>query len=163
MPHPKERSVRTPDYFEGPDKCRANAQNTKKLIACHQRLNQRRQDFMNIAHDAEIGNLKDGSIGVLVDRDDVLRSLHTNHVLGRPGDATRYVDRGLDGLARLTHLMGVRKPTGINDGPTGARCTVEQFRGLFNQRVLLRLTQTASTRNDDRRLFELWTAALFEV
>src|SRR3954469_21259815 len=48
-------------------------------------LGQLRQDLVEIADDAEVGELEDRRVLVLVDRDDVLRGLHADLVLDRAG------------------------------------------------------------------------------
>ena len=59
---------------------------------------------MNVAHDAKVGNTKDWCFLVLVDRDDVLGTLHTHHVLCCTRDASSDVDSWLYNLAGLAHL-----------------------------------------------------------
>src|SRR5579875_2122642 len=66
------------------------------------RVGQLGQHLVEVADDPEIGELEDRRVGVLVDRHDVLRGLHADLVLDRPGDARREVQlrrHGLPGLA----------------------------------------------------------------
>src|SRR3712207_5589040 len=60
-----------------------------------------RDDGVQVAHDAEVGQLEDRGLGVLVDRHDRLRGLHAGPVLDRPGDADRDVELRADGLAEI--------------------------------------------------------------
>src|SRR3954467_8699356 len=74
------------------------------------------QDLVQVAHDAEVGELEDRSVRVLVDRDDVLRGLHADLVLDRSGDAGGQVELRRDGLAGLADLGGVGVPAGVDHG-----------------------------------------------
>src|SRR5690606_20831828 len=78
----------------------------------------RGQHGVQVTHDAEVDQLEEGCLLVLVDRDDGLRGLHAGTVLDGTGDARRHVELGRDCLAGLTDLEGVRLPTGV-DGRTG--------------------------------------------
>ena len=78
-------------------------------------LGQLRQDLVQVADDAEVGELEDRGVRVLVDRDDVLRGLHADLVLDRARDARREVQLRRDGLARLADLRRVRVPAGVDD------------------------------------------------
>src|SRR2546423_5629454 len=82
-----------------------------------QGFDQLRHDLVDIADHAQVGDREDRGVLVLVDGDDVLGTLHANQVLRRTGDAGGDVDVGLDDLARLTHLVGVGHPTGVDDRP----------------------------------------------
>jgi len=73
-------------------------------------------DLVYVTDDAEVGDREDRCFGILVDRDDVVRALHTDHVLGRTGNTKRDVHLGLHGLAGLTDLLGIRDPTGVDNG-----------------------------------------------
>src|SRR3954452_7526362 len=72
-------------------------------------------DLVEVPDHAEVGELEDRGVGVLVDRDDVLRGLHPDLVLDRAGDARREVQLRRDGLARLPDLGGVRVPARVDD------------------------------------------------
>src|SRR5215208_1175957 len=50
------------------------------------------QDLVEVADDAEVGELEDRRVRVLVDRDDVLRGLHSHLVLDGARDARREVE-----------------------------------------------------------------------
>src|SRR4051812_42139145 len=56
------------------------------------RLGELGEDLVEVAHDAQVGELEDRGVGVLVDRDDVLRGLHADLVLDRAGDPRRQVE-----------------------------------------------------------------------
>ncbi|MPM74692.1 hypothetical protein SDC9_121681 [bioreactor metagenome] len=72
------------------------------------------QDGPQIADHAEIGDLEDGSIGVLVDRDDRLRGLHAGQVLHGTGDAQRDVHVGCHRHAGLPDLKPVVAVAGVD-------------------------------------------------
>src|SRR5215469_18896008 len=70
-------------------------------------------DLEQVADDAEVGDLEDRGLGVLVDRDDRLGGLHPGPVLDRAGDPDRRVQLRGDGLAGLADLEGVRVPARV--------------------------------------------------
>src|SRR6185437_10375495 len=78
------------------------------------RLGQLGDDFVQIAHHAEIRELEDRRVRVLVDRQDVLRVLHPDLVLDRAGDARREVQLRRNRLAGLTDLGRVGVPARID-------------------------------------------------
>src|SRR5918997_7046661 len=67
-------------------------------------LGQLGEDLVQVPHDAEVRELEDRSVRVLVDREDVLRALHPDLVLDGAGDAGRQVQLGCHRLARLPDL-----------------------------------------------------------
>ena len=118
---------------------------------------------MHVTDDSEVCDLENWRVRILVDGNDVLRALHTDHVLRRTGDAARHVDKGLHGFSGLAHLVRIRNPTSIDDGAARARRAVEQLRELFDQRVRAGLAESTPTRHHDCRFFELRPRALFDV
>src|SRR3954465_3145938 len=94
------------------------------------RLGQLGHDLVEVADDAEVGELEDRGVGVLVDRHDVVRALHADLVLDRAGDARGQVELRRDRLAGLADLSGVGPPAPVHPGaprghpappPPGAR------------------------------------------
>ena len=79
-----------------------------------------RDDLEQVADHAEVGQLEDRRLGVLVDRDDGLRGLHAGPVLDRAGDAERDVELRRDRLAGLPDLELVRVEAGVDGRPGGA-------------------------------------------
>src|SRR3954454_24767347 len=73
-------------------------------------------DLVEVADDAEIGELEDRGVGVLVDRHDVLGGLHADLVLDGAGDAGGQVELRRDRLAGLADLARVRVPAGVDHG-----------------------------------------------
>src|SRR6187455_1277115 len=82
------------------------------LLARPQELGQLRRDLCQVADHAEVREVEDRSVRVLVDRDDRAGPLHPDLVLDGAGDAERDVELRRDGLARLANLGRVRVPTG---------------------------------------------------
>ena len=70
---------------------------------------------------------EDRGVLVLVDGDDRRRVLHPDQVLHGTGDAAGDVDRGLHRLARLSHLVAVRHPAGVDHGAGGTGGAAEQL------------------------------------
>src|SRR5918995_59726 len=123
-------------------------------------LGQLRHDRVQVADDAEIGELEDGRVGVLVDRDDRLRALHPDLVLDRARDPAGDVERRRDGLPRLTDLRGVRVPAGVDDCARGRDGASEGLRQLLDERELLRLAETAPAGDDHVRVLDRRAALL---
>ena len=84
-------------------------------------------------------------------------------MLGGPGDAGGDVDLRLYRLARLSDLVGVGHPTGIDDGPRRTGRTVKGLREVFDHRVLAGLTESTTTGDDDSGFVELRSGALLHV
>src|SRR5688572_5506116 len=78
------------------------------------------QDLEDVTHDAVVGDLEDGRVGVLVDAHDHLGRRHPGQVLDGPADAAGHVERGRNRLARLADLVLVIDPAGVDDGPRRA-------------------------------------------
>src|SRR5437016_10779954 len=91
------------------------------------------QDLVQVPDDAEVRELEDRRVLVLVDRDDVLRRLHADLVLDRAGDAGSEVELRGDRLAGLADLRGVRIPAGIDHGTRGRNGSAERLGELLAQ------------------------------
>src|SRR5262245_63524960 len=76
------------------------------LALLHER-GELRDDRVEVADDAQVAELEDGRVAVLVDRDDHLRGLHADLVLDRAGHAEPDVDLRRHDLAGLDTLSGV--------------------------------------------------------
>src|SRR3954451_14958405 len=72
-------------------------------------------DLVQVADDAEVDQLEDGRLGVLVDGHDGLRGLHAGAVLDGTGDAGGDVQLRGDALAGLPDLVLVGVPAGVGD------------------------------------------------
>src|SRR5271154_4572540 len=64
----------------------------RSALAGLDRVRQLRSDLEQVADNAVVGDLEDGRLFVLVDRDDGLGGLHAGAVLDGPGDAQRDVE-----------------------------------------------------------------------
>src|SRR5436853_2330297 len=84
--------------WEGSDPARGSS---SKLLC------QLGDDLEQVADQADVGDLEDRGVLVLVDRDDGLRILHARKVLDRAGNADRDIDFGRDDLAGLADLIVV--------------------------------------------------------
>src|SRR4051794_25681444 len=115
------------------------------------RLGQLRHDLMEIAHDAQVAELEDRGVRVLVDRDDVLRGLHADLVLDRAGDAGGQVELRRDRLAGLADLGGVGVPAGVDHGARGGDGGVaaERLGQRFGELEALRLAEAAAAGDED--------------
>src|SRR5436305_945551 len=78
------------------------------------RLSQLGDDFVQVADNAEVRELEDRRVRVLVDREDVLRVLHPDLVLDRPGNASGEVQLRRHRLPGLTDLGCVGVPAGVD-------------------------------------------------
>src|SRR3954465_12230062 len=92
-----------------------------------------RPGLVEVADDAEVGELEDRRVGVLVDRDDVLRGLHAELVLDRARDAGGEVELRRDGLAGLADLRRVGVPAGVDDGAGCGDRAAERARELLER------------------------------
>src|SRR5437588_11233894 len=115
------------------------------------RLGQLGQDLVEVADDPEVRELEDRRVSVLVDRDDVLRGLHTDLVLDRAGDAGREIQLRRDGLARLADLRGVRVPAGVDDraGRCDRRVAAERARQFLGELEVLGFAETTAAGHED--------------
>src|SRR3954470_658009 len=117
-------------------------------------------DRVEVADDAEVGQLEDRRLGVLVDGHDGLRGLHAGAVLDRTGDADGDVELRRDGLAGLPHLEAVGIEAGVHRRPGGADGGTEGVGQRLDDREVLGAGDTATAGDDDRGLGELGAAAL---
>src|SRR5690606_10336380 len=85
----------------GADRCRS-------ALALDDLLGRCGEDAVQVTDHAEVDELEDRGLLVLVDRDDGLGGLHARPVLNRTGDAGGDVELGRDHLAGLADLEGVR-------------------------------------------------------
>ena len=115
---------------------------------------------MQVADDAEVGELEDGRVRVLDDGDDRARGLHADLVLDRAGDADGDVQLGRDRLARLADLRRVRIPARVHDCTRGGHRAAERRRQLLDQREVLRAAEPAAAGDDHVGLLDRRAALL---
>src|SRR5215207_1647552 len=119
------------------------------------------EDLVEVADDPEVGELEDRGVGVLVDRHDVLRGLHADLVLDRPGDAGGQVELRGDRLAGLADLGGIRVPAGVHHGARGGdgRVAAEGLGQLVAEVEALRLAETTPAGDEDVRALDVHIGA----
>src|SRR3954453_22386863 len=129
------------------------ARRTGSALALLDRLGEGGQHGVEVPDDAEVDELEDRRLLVLVDRDDRLRGLHAGPVLDRAGDAVGDVELRRDRLAGLADLEAVRLPARVD---RGARGTHGRAEGVGEVLDGLEVTTGATATGDhDRGLGEL--------
>src|SRR5258705_6058421 len=123
------------------------------------RLGQLRRDLEQVTDDAQVGNLEDRRLFVLVHRDDRLRRLHAGAVLDRTGDAQRDVQLRRHGLAGLAYLELARVVAGVDRGTRRADGGTERIGQFLDHAEVVGAADTAAARHHDGGLGELWAIA----
>ena len=103
---------------------------------------------VQVADDAEVGEVEDRRVRVLVDRDDRAGVLHAHLVLDRAGDAERDVELRRDRLARLADLGRVRVPARVDDGSRRGDRAAERRGELLGQLEALGRAEAAPAGDD---------------
>src|SRR4051794_1728585 len=122
-------------------------------------LGELRDDLVEVADDAEVRELEDRGVAVLVDGHDVLRRLHPDLVLDRAGDPGREVELRRDGLARLADLRGVRIPAGVDDRARGSDRAAERAGELLERLEALGLAEAAAAGDQDVGVLDVHVGA----
>src|SRR3954449_4818028 len=91
-----------------------------------------RQHLEQVPDDAEVRDLENRGVCVLVHRHDDLGGLHAGLLLDGTGDAGGNVQLWRNRLAGLAHLGGVLDPPGVGGGARCANCATEGVRELFD-------------------------------
>src|SRR4051794_7481051 len=112
-------------------------------------------DLVEVADDAEVGELEDRGVGVLVDRHDVLRALHADLVLDRARDAGRQVELRRDRLAGLADLGRVGVPARVDHRARRRDRAAERARQLLELLEAFGLAQTATAGDQDVGVFDV--------
>src|SRR3954453_18986128 len=113
-------------------------------LLCLHGLGELRDDLVEVADDAEVGELEDRGVRVLVDGHDVLGALHADLVLDRAGDAVREVELRRDGPARLAGLGAVGVPAGVDHRAGRRDGAAERARELLERVKALLLAEAAA-------------------
>src|SRR5204863_6860403 len=121
-----------------PERTAAATRRASSAPARPDELGQFRDDLVHVADDAEIAELEDRRVRVLVDRDDRAGSLHADLVLDRARDPTGDVELRRDAAARLTDLRRVRIPARVDDGTGRGDGPAERLRELLAELEILR-------------------------
>src|SRR3954468_21816255 len=111
--------------------------------------------FEEVAGDAVIGDLEDGRLWILVDRDDGARAFHPDEMLDRAGDAERDVELGRHGLPRAADLAIHRQPAGVADRTRGRDLGAHRLRELLRELQVLLPLDAAPNRDDAFGLREI--------
>src|SRR5919206_2171727 len=119
------------------------------------RLGELGDDLVQVADDAEVGELEDRGVRVLVDRHDVVRALHADLVLDRARDAGRQVELRRDGLAGLADLRGVRVPAGVDHGTGRGDGAAERAGQLLERLEAVGLAEAATAGHEDVRVLDV--------
>src|SRR5262249_19277495 len=110
---------------------------TPSALQLAELLREERDDLEEIPHEAEVGDLEDWGVGVLVHGADHLRGTHPRQVL----DGARYpaadVELRGDGPAGLADLKAVRLPPRTPRGARAAHGRAEVSRQLLQQDEVL--------------------------
>src|SRR3954471_8290178 len=112
-------------------------------------LRQLREDLVQVTNDAEVGELEDRGVRVLVDRHDVLGVLHADLVLDSARDARRQVQLRRDGLARLADLCGVGVPACVDHRARGGHGAAQRVGELLAELEALGLAETTAAGDQD--------------
>ena len=106
-------------------------------------------DLVQIADDAEVGEVEDRRVRVLVDRDDRAGVLHADLVLDRAGDPERDVELRRDRLPGLADLRRIRVPPCVDDRARRRDGAAERCRQVLGQLEAVRATEPAPACDDD--------------
>ena len=115
-----------------------------------------RQNFEEIPHDREIGDVVDGCLGVGVDRDDGLCRTNARQVLNSTRNPCAEVDFGRYGLAAEPHLMRVGDPASVHGFAACADDSAEGACELADELEIVGLFKAAAACDDDARSFEVF-------
>src|SRR5664279_4547545 len=140
------------DTTRGPSRARVSACRRSALCGVD-RLCGLRQDGEQVTDDTEVDHVEDGSLFVLVDRDDRLGRLHAGAVLDGPGDAGRDVQLRGDLFAGLADLVAVRVPPRVDGCARGPDSGAQGVGELLDLGEVT--AGSASTGDHDRGLGQL--------
>ena len=108
-------------------------------------------DFEEIADNSVVGYLEDRRIGILVDRNDALRSLHAHQVLNCAGDADSHIQLRRHGLARAADLPLHGEPAIVADGPRTGQFGAQGVGKFLDHRDVLGFLDASAYGDDDFR------------
>src|SRR5215471_10483523 len=128
---------------------------TATLLGLLQLFGQSGHDFEDVSDNAIVGNLEDGGVLVLVDRNNGARALHADDVLNGAADAQRKIKLRCHGLAGAPDLALHRKPAFVADGSGGSDFRAQSFGHCFRLSDVFRRLDAAADRDDQRSLSEI--------
>jgi hypothetical protein len=112
-------------------------------------LGQLGDDLVQVAHDAQIGELEDRRVRILVDGDDVLGVLHADLVLDGARDPRGQVQLRRDRLAGLTDLARIREPSGVDHRAGRGDGPAERLGELLELAEAVGLAEAAAAGDED--------------
>src|SRR5258705_3788435 len=112
-------------------------------------------DLAEVGDEAEVGDLEDRRLRVLVHRDDDFRRSHPGQMLDRARDAEAQVELGRDGPAGLSDLEPVRPPAGVDGGAGRAHRGADHTPQLLEDHVILGPLHPTAARDDRLRFGQL--------
>src|SRR5215216_2416560 len=128
-------------------------------LLCLHGLGELGHDLVEVADDAEVGELEDRGVRVLVDRHDVLRGLHAHLVLDGPGDAGRQVQLRGHGLTRLADLRRVGVPARVDHRAGGRHGAAHRAGELLEGLEALGLAEPAAAGHEDVGVLDVHVGA----
>src|SRR5579864_6013978 len=134
---------------------RSLSASVRSVLLGFDRSRERRHYLERVTHHTEVRHLHDRRLGVLVDGDDHLGSLHANGVLHRAGDADGDVDARPHRLAGLADLHRIRHPTRVDHRAASTDSPAQRARQVFEQREVLRPAEPAAAADDHLGVLEL--------
>ena len=114
---------------------------------------------MQVPHDGVVGVREDRRLGIVVDREQLLRALTACDVLRRSADPARDVEVGRHLRPGLADLIRVRTPARARDDARATDSTVEQRRELLDDREPFGRADATPAGDDDLRVGERDLAA----
>ena len=157
------RVGRRRDEVRGVERRREVARAAHPTLCAADQFRELRDDLVDVADDAEVAEVEDRRVRVLVDGDDRAGALHADLVLDRARDAERDVELRRDGLAGLADLRRVRVPAGVDDRARRADRAAERLRELLRKREVLRRAEAAAAGDDDVGVLDVHAARLRRV
>ncbi len=118
-------------------------------------LNHLGNNFLDGTVDDVVGDGVDGSVGVVVDRDNDTRLLHTGDVLDLAGDTASDIYLWTNGDTRLTNLTVVIDETGIDGSTAGAYLGMDLLGQVEEHIEVLLRAHAVTTGNDDGSTLEV--------
>src|SRR4030042_3015823 len=115
-------------------------------------LSQDRHNFEEVFDNPIIRLLENGSIRVLVDGHDDFSRSHSGKVLDGSGYTASNIQVGGNHFSRLSHLIAMIPPSGINCRPRGSNGSMDHVGKPLQNLKILRSLHSPSAGNDDLRL-----------
>ncbi len=102
------------------------------------------QEFEEVVHDSDVGDLKNRRLGILVDGDQERAAFDSSQVLECATDAASQVDLRLDRFPGGSDLAGLLHPLGVDYGSRATDGGAEHFSQLFGERDVVLFLDAAA-------------------